>query len=246
MLVTCEHGGAFLPRPFRPLFRGALTVVRSHRGYDPGALPFARRTARRFKTPLLFSDTTRLLVDLNRSVAGGNPFSEWTRLLPAAEKKRLLAEHHRPFRDSARRRVAEWTARGFTVLHLSIHSFTPSLRGKVRPMDVGLLYDPARRREAGFCAAWRRALIERHPTWKVRRNAPYRGVSDGMTTSLRREFPGGVYLGIELEVNQKHLRWRGGGFDVRLEKALLDSLERAVDITGRAAVTGGRRRPPAI
>jgi predicted N-formylglutamate amidohydrolase len=246
VLVTCEHGGAFVPPPYRPLFRRALPALCSHRGYDPGALPFARRTARRLKTPLLFSATTRLLVDLNRSAAGRNPFSEWTRILPAAEKERLLAEHHRPFRDSVSRRVAEWTARGFTVLHLSIHSFTPRLRGKIRPMDVGLLYDPSRRREAAFCAAWQRALIERHPGWKVRRNAPYRGVSDGMTTSLRREFPGGAYLGIELEINQRHIRRRGGGFEARLEKALLDSIERTIEIADTAAVAGSRRRSPEI
>jgi len=35
-------------------------------------------------------------------------------------------------------------------------------------------------------------------------NRPYLGSSDGHTTSLRKEFGGESYLGIEIEVNQKY------------------------------------------
>ncbi len=40
---------------------------------------------------------------------------------------------------------------------------------------------------------------------KVRRNYPYTGKSDGFTAYLRRRFPADVYVGIELEINQKHV-----------------------------------------
>jgi len=47
----------------------------------------------------------------------------------------------------------------------------------------------------------------------VRRNYPYAGKSDGLTAFLRRRFPAEVYIGIELEINQKYVlsggrRWR--------------------------------------
>jgi hypothetical protein len=38
----------------------------------------------------------------------------------------------------------------------------------------------------------------------VRRNYPYLGTSDSLVTTLRRRFPPASYLGIEIEVNQKH------------------------------------------
>jgi hypothetical protein len=38
----------------------------------------------------------------------------------------------------------------------------------------------------------------------VRRNYPYRGSADGLTTHLRRLHPDGRYAGVEIEVNQKH------------------------------------------
>ena len=37
----------------------------------------------------------------------------------------------------------------------------------------------------------------------MRRNAPYRGNADGLTTALRRELPASRYEGIELELNQR-------------------------------------------
>jgi hypothetical protein len=37
---------------------------------------------------------------------------------------------------------------------------------------------------------------------KVRFNYPYKGTSDGLTTTLRKKF-GPQYVGIEIEINQK-------------------------------------------
>ena len=39
------------------------------------------------------------------------------------------------------------------MIHLSSHSFTPELDGKVRKADIGLIYDPARQREGGSVRA---------------------------------------------------------------------------------------------
>jgi hypothetical protein len=48
-------------------------------------------------------------------------------------------------------------------------------------------------------------LADRRPEMRVRRNYPYLGKTDGLTTYLRRQFPAEQYLGIELEVNQRCL-----------------------------------------
>ncbi len=89
------------------------------------------------------------------------------------------------------------------MIHISSHSFTPELNGKVRRADVGLLYDPGRRGEAELCARWKAvARGNRAPELRVRRNYPYAGKGDGLTSHLRRRFPRGAYVGIELEVNQ--------------------------------------------
>ena len=43
------------------------------------------------------------------------------------------------------------------------------------------------------------------PNLKIRRNYTYAGKSDGLTAYLRRHFRAEVYIGIELEINQKHV-----------------------------------------
>ena len=41
--------------------------------------------------------------------------------------------------------------------------------------------------------------------FRIRKNYPYKGISAGLTTHLRKQFAENHYLGMEIEVNQKHL-----------------------------------------
>jgi predicted N-formylglutamate amidohydrolase len=43
------------------------------------------------------------------------------------------------------------------------------------------------------------------PTLALRRNYPHSGVSDALVTHLRRRYGARGYVGLELEVNQKHV-----------------------------------------
>jgi hypothetical protein len=54
--------------------------------------------------------------------------------------------------------------------------------------------------------ASRRALCSAAPELTLRLNYPYRGTADGFTVYLRHRFPSAAYLGIEIEVNQTHVR----------------------------------------
>ena len=123
----------------------------------------------------------------------------------------------------------EALASGDVVVHLSVHSFTPVFEGRERGTDLSLLYDPSRPGERALAAAWVEGLRRRLPGRSIRRNHPYRGTSDGLTTWLRREAGGEGYLGIEVEVSQ---RWLGGeddGFQNWVPEALLASLEEGLE-----------------
>lgn len=201
-LITCEHGGKLVPPVYRACFRGQDAVLASHRGHDPGALAMARDLAASLDAPLICARTTRLLVDLNRSLHHPRLFSEFTRALPTDDKVRILRRYYLPYRRRAEDRIAAAIAAGGRVVHVSSHSFTPVLDGVVRRADVGLLYDPARAGEAALCRAWLAALRRRAPELRLRRNYPYTGTSDGFTAYLRRRFGAHAYVGIELEINQ--------------------------------------------
>ncbi|MET0681853.1 MAG: N-formylglutamate amidohydrolase [Casimicrobiaceae bacterium] len=201
-LVTCEHGGNRVPAPYRRLFRGRQALLDSHRGYDPGALVMAKALAEALAAPLVTSTVSRLVIDLNRSIGHPQLWSPATRGAPRELRTSIVERHYSPYRAEVERLVRRSVSRGRRVIHVSSHSFTPVLNGKIRHADVGLLYDPARRGEAGLCARWKASLAAIAPQVRVRRNYPYAGKGDGVTSALRLAFPARAYLGVELEVNQ--------------------------------------------
>jgi predicted N-formylglutamate amidohydrolase len=207
--VSCEHGGNRVPKEFAPRFAGAADVLATHRGYDLGAIEIARAFGRRLGVVPFTATTTRLVVDLNRSPSNRNLFSAYTRALSTTQRAAALAAHYWPYRNAVEGAVADAIRVGEAILHVSAHSFTPELRGEVRNCDVGFLYDPRRRGEARFVEAWYAALREAAPTLVLRRNYPYRGVSDALVTHLRRHYGSRGYAGMELEVNQKHVGGSG-------------------------------------
>jgi predicted N-formylglutamate amidohydrolase len=209
LLVSCEHGGNRVPAKYAPLFEGAAEVLATHRGYDLGALEVARALGRRLAVAPFIATTTRLVVDLNRSPGNRDVFSAYTRALSAEQRAAALAAHYWPYRKAVEDVVVDAARARRPVLHVSAHSFTPELRGEVRNCDVGFLYDPARRGEVRFVEAWYAELREAAPSLVLRRNYPYRGISDSVVTDLRRRYGGRAYVGMELEVNQKHVGTRG-------------------------------------
>jgi predicted N-formylglutamate amidohydrolase len=206
VLTTCEHGGNRIPAAYRRWFRGCSRLIASHRGYDPGALAMARTLSRVFSAPLIVSTVSRLVVELNRSPGHRGLFSAAMRRAPSTERDEALQRFYRPYRKAVRDAVERQIERGYRVLHVSSHSFTPILDDVLRRADIGLLYDPSRAFERDVVASWQRELRSGLPGFVVRRNYPYRGTDDGLTTMLRRHFADDSYAGIELEINQKHLR----------------------------------------
>ncbi len=205
ILITCEHGGNQIPDAYRTLFENQKELLESHRGYDPGALSIARFLSRRLGVSLYSSTTSRLVVELNRSLGHPNLFSAFTRSLPSSTKQEILQSFYHPYRQQVEKSIQREISRNHTLLHLSIHSFTPILEGIPRNTDIGLLYDPRRRDEQCLAQRWRQILVQIEPTLTIRRNYPYRGNSDGFTTHLRKHFPPHRYLGFEVEINQKHM-----------------------------------------
>src|SRR4051794_19966342 len=131
-VVTCEHGGNRIPPPYRALFAGAEYVLRTHRGYDAGALTMARELAGALQATMYISTVSRLLIDLNRSPRHPRLYSEFTRAAPVSVRQDILVRYYLPYRDRVEACMAQAIARGQRVVHLSSHSFTPELNGMKR------------------------------------------------------------------------------------------------------------------
>jgi predicted N-formylglutamate amidohydrolase len=201
LLLTCEHGGNKVPTAYEEFFEGHNDVLQTHLGYDIGALDLFN-SMRPVADVSFYSETTRLLVELNRSVGHPKLFSEFSKGLSDKAKAQVLKEYYDPYRQQVEHMVQDLVSAGRRVLHVAVHSFTPVLDGEERQADVGLLYDPKRKQERTISRQWKAALLKQDKQLNVRFNYPYLGIADGFPTYLRRKFTADQYVGIELEINQ--------------------------------------------
>ena len=214
LMLTCEHASNRLPAAFKKAI--PADVQQTHRAYDIGALQVFRKLVK-FAKPEFHCEGnfSRLFVDLNRTITNKSAFSKYydeleTRNKPAAEKAKAQAtKYWTEYRTAIEKFIASSLSQpkrvaksAPTIVHLGIHSFTPMLNGKVRNTDIGILYDPSRPAERQLAQVIKAEIKRLHPEMKVRFNYPYKGISDGLTTALRKKF-GPQYAGLEIEINQK-------------------------------------------
>ena len=166
LLFVCDHASNALPERYGTLGLAAQ-LFDTHIAYDIGAAEVTRVLADAFHAPAILARWSRLLIDLNRgaddptlvmklsdgSVVPGNAGAN------DAEIAERRAHFHAPYHAAIASEIAAARAGGATPVLVSMHSFTPSWKGKKRPWDVGVLWDRdgrlarplmARLAEAGF------------------------------------------------------------------------------------------------
>lgn len=201
-LVTAEHAGRDIPAEVATCFAQDSAVLDTHEAYDPGTWDMAQALGQQADACYIHP-TSRLVVEINRSLHHPKLFSRFTKPLPQEIRQQLIQRYYLPHRQSVEHWIRQQVADGYQVYHVGVHSFTPVLGEKIRNADIGLLYDPASPMETAFANDWLHLLRAHNPALICRRNYPYLGKADGFTTYLRKLFPNS-YAGIELEVNQRH------------------------------------------
>jgi predicted N-formylglutamate amidohydrolase len=174
-LVTCDHATNTVPAAVGggDLGLPAADMAR-HIAYDVGALGLSQFLGAALDAPVVASNFSRLVIDPNRGEDDPTLLMKLydgtlipaNRHADAAEVERRLNLCHRPYHEA----LAPFAARDRAVL-LSMHSFTPQLRGRPpRPWQIGVLYAGDDRLA--------RPLIDRlraEPDLTVGDNEPYTG-----------------------------------------------------------------------
>ena len=206
LILTCEHASNKLPATFKSAV--PAEVLKTHRAYDIGALAVFRKLVK-FAKPEFYCEGkfSRLFVDLNRTITNKSAFSDYLRdnAKAKAQATAYWTEYRtaiEKFVETALKSKTRAAKSAPSVVHLGIHSFTPVLNGKIRNTDIGILCDPARPQERAYANVIKAEIMRLYPAMKVRFNYPYKGTTDGLTTTLRKKF-GPRYVGIEIEINQK-------------------------------------------
>lgn len=145
VVVTCDHASNFVPPEVNGGDLGLPPEdMARHIAFDIGAAGLTRALADALEAPAILSNFSRLVIDPNR---GANDPTLLMRLydgtiIPANrhadhdERARRMALCYHPYHAALRELLA---AREEAIV-ISIHSFTPQLRGKpARPWQVGVL-----------------------------------------------------------------------------------------------------------
>jgi predicted N-formylglutamate amidohydrolase len=176
LLLVCDHASNRLPAGYDALGLDPADLWR-HIAYDIGAADVTERLARLLDAPAILSSFSRLLIDCNRAPedptlicdASDGTVVPNNRGIDARERRRRLRLYFEPYHQAIARRLAAFGPRA-KVFFAAVHSFTPVLKGKVRPWHVGILWNRDPRLAKPLLAG-----LRRDPNIKVGDNEPYDG-----------------------------------------------------------------------
>lgn len=228
IIFTCEHASNVIPSKYKHLFLKKEKLLLTHRGFDHGTKELGIALGKSFKAPVVYGKFSRLLVDLNRSHGHKTAFSEMTKVLSKTHKREILEVYHYPHWEEIKSLIDKKIKNGHTVIHIGIHSFTPVLYNEVRNAEIGILYNSRRKKEAAFAKVWQQAFRDQSEL-RIRRNYPYDGKMDGLSTGMRKVFSEKNYLGFEIEVNHSILD--SNSEILVMKKLLINTLKSAFALT---------------
>lgn len=180
-LVLCDHASNALPPGYGTLGLAPEQLTR-HIAYDIGAASVAEGLAKRLGAPAVLSGYSRLLIDPNRgtddptlvmrlsdgAVVPGNADVD------AAEISRRVARYYAPYHTAIDAAIDEAIAAGQPPALVSVHSFTHSWKGVLRPWHVTVLWDRDPRLALPVLET-----LGREPGLVVGENEPYSGKLKG-------------------------------------------------------------------
>ncbi len=187
LLLVCDHASCALPARYGNL---GLSDVELHRhiGWDIGAARVAQRLAQLLDAPAVLAGFSRLLVDYNRQPDDPTLIcmvSDWTivpgnRHVDAAERAYRLKEYFDPYHAAIAERLTHLRGRVAAPVLVSIHSFTPAMKGIVRPWHVGILWNHDPRLPVPLLQ-----VLTEDPNLVVGDNQPYSGRDEVGYTNRR-------------------------------------------------------------
>jgi predicted N-formylglutamate amidohydrolase len=196
LLLIADHASARVPEGI--VLGVSDSVMAEHVAIDIGVDPLGRALCATLGCPALLAAVSRLVIDLNReedspglipAVSDGHVIPG--NALDAAGSQARIDRFFRPYHAA----LADRIARDAPRLIVSLHSFTPQLRGapdQARPWQIGILYNRDDRAARISIPLLEAAGISTGD------NLPYSGQVLNATMNRHAEANGIPYLGIEV------------------------------------------------
>jgi predicted N-formylglutamate amidohydrolase len=148
LILLCDHASRFIPRALGGLGLSEAELSR-HIAWDIGAADVTRGLAARLDAPAVLSQFSRLVIDPNRKLddptlvprLSDGVIVPGNRDLSAAELEARIEDLYRPYHAVIDGVLDNLTARGPVPALISMHSFTPVMKGVERPWQIGILWN---------------------------------------------------------------------------------------------------------
>lgn len=202
-LLLGDHAGNAIPASLASLGLGAADLAR-HIAWDIGVDGLGPKLAAALDAVFIRQTYSRLVVDCNRDpeapdampeISDGTMIPGNAALTDGARAARIAAIHG-PYQAAIAAELDRRHTGGMDTVIVSLHSFTPSMNGKDRPWQIGVLY-------GGGSTVFAKAvldLLEKRRVWTVGDNEPY--AMDGIDYTIpRHAFAAGLRY-VELEIRQ--------------------------------------------
>lgn len=172
VVLVCEHAGQTIPASLGDLGINREALDR-HIGWDIGAEKLTRAMATTLGARAVLQPYSRLVIDCNRppNAPDSSPkISDGVEILgnfnlDATARTARSAEIFMPFQTAVDSLITGAPSR----LALSIHSFTPSMAGEIRPWEVGFLF----RKDTETSHHLSRIIQDLLPRINIGMNEPY-------------------------------------------------------------------------
>lgn len=203
IVLVADHARRELPEVYGDLGLPPAEFER-HIAYDIGVETVTRSLAAELDAPAVLAGFSRLLIDPNRGeddptlirqlydgtvIPGNYPMS-------VEERERRLERYYRPYHDAVSALIASVAGEtGLAPFIVSIHSFTPVMKGIARPWHAGVLWDLDPRAPLPMIE-----LLRRPGDIVVGDNEPYDGALRG-DTMFRHAIVNG-YAHVLVEIRQ--------------------------------------------
>lgn len=184
-IILADHASNAMPPEFGGLGLPPAELER-HIGYDIGVAVLTRALAASLKAPAVLSRFSRLLIDPNRgdddptlvmrlsdgAIVPGNAD------LDEAGVRQRMERFSLPYHAAIASVIDRMLAEGAVPAVISIHSFTPRMKGVARPWHVGILWDRDPRLPLPLLEA-----LQADASIMTGDNEPYDGALEGDTMS---------------------------------------------------------------
>ncbi len=220
LFIFGDHASKFIPAPFENLGLSGADLSR-HIAWDIGSQTVIRALCSHFGCAGHLAKVSRLVIDMNRDPAASGLIpvdSDGTDIpgnqnLTQAQMRARLETYYGPYHEALKQKLAGLVAK---TLIISVHSFTPQIRGhSPRSTDIGLLVKHDLATAKTF-----QALMRRYdPSLNIDINKPYSAYDLNYTIDKHVAPLGFAHLALELR--QDHIETDEKALDMAAQLAVI-------------------------